>query len=83
MEYDNTNTGTLARNDRKTDEKHADFKGTINVEGREFWLDAYVRARKDGTGKFFSLRVKAKEAAPAPPQKPAKPFSDMDSDIPF
>lgn len=60
-DFDRTNTGILSRNERKTDEKHADFAGSLNVDGVEYFLDAYVRERKDGSGKFFSLRVKRKD----------------------
>jgi hypothetical protein len=31
MTYDNSNSGMLARNDKKETEKHPDFKGSINV----------------------------------------------------
>lgn len=96
-DYDNTNSGILSRNDRKEKETHPDFKGSINIEGREFWLSGWVKTKKDLSGKFFSLSVKLKDAqpqapsaphpqnaAPRAPQKPAgSGFDDMDSDIPF
>ena len=84
MEYDRTNTGLLSRNERKTEPTHADHRGTLNVEGVEYWLDAYVKERNDGSGKFFSLRVKRKEAAKVPvAQRPqSSPFDDID-EIPF
>lgn len=89
--FDNTNRGILSRNDRKEKDTHPDHRGSINVEGVEYWLDAWVNERKDGTGKFFSLSVKRKDkqassSAPAPAPKPSKPssgFDDMDDDIPF
>jgi hypothetical protein len=60
-EYDNTNTGTLFKNDREG--KSANFPeygGSLNVDGQEFWISAWV---KDGKkGKFFSLAIKPKEA---------------------
>ena len=92
QQYDNTNKGILSKNDRKEKDTHADHRGTINVEGVEYWLDAWIKTRKNGSGKFFSLSVKRKEgqsAAPAPraATKPAAPtgsgFDDMDDDIPF
>lgn len=73
--YDNTNTGILSKNDRREKETHAEYKGTINVDGREYWLDAWVKERKDGSGKFFSLKVRAKDAArnaPAPRPDPGR-----------
>lgn len=86
--YDNTNTGIFSHNDRKTDDKHPDFKGQINVDGVEYWLDGWIKERKDGSGRFYSLRVKAKDAPrtspgervsrSAPPKTPG-----LDDDIPF
>jgi hypothetical protein len=73
MSYDNTNSGMLARNDKKETEKHPDFKGSINVDGVEYWLSAWVREGKEGGKmagrKFFSLSVSPKEQTA--PQKKA------------
>jgi hypothetical protein len=85
MAYDNTNTGILSRNDRKEADSHPDFKGQINVAGVDYWLSGWVKERKDGTGKFFSLSVKPKDGKPAPKPAPAKGgggFDDFD-DIPL
>jgi hypothetical protein len=91
MAYDNTNSGILSRNERKTADNHPDFTGQINVAGVDYWLSGWVKERKDGTGKFFSLSVKPKDAprqAAAPTKaSPAKAsssgFDDMDDDVPF
>lgn len=88
MSYDNTNRGVLFKNDRKQAETHADYQGTINVNGQEFYLNAWIK--EGAKGKFFSLSVKPKPAAQAPaPQQPAKSkpkpsaaFDDL-NDIPF
>ena len=59
MAYDNTNRGTLNKNDRKEKPTHADYRGQINISGTDYWLDAWI---KDGPkGKFMSLSVKPKE----------------------
>jgi hypothetical protein len=80
--YDNTNKGILSRNDNRTLDTHPEFKGSINIEGREFWLSAWVKERKDGSGKFFSLSVKPKDGASAP-AAPRQAQADLDDDIPF
>jgi len=88
MSYDNTNSGMLARNDRKEKDTHPDFKGSINVDGKDYWLSAWVKEGKEGGKmagkKFFSLSVSPKDApvsAPVP-QKKATTFEQLDDDIP-
>lgn len=88
--YDNTNRGALFKNDRKTKDTQPGYTGSLNVDGVEYFLDAWVKEGK--SGKFFSVSVKRKDkqdapapraAAPAPAPKPSSGFDDMDSDIPF
>ena len=80
--YDSTNKGILGRNDRKTQDNHPDFSGSINVEGRDYWLSGWIKERKDGSGRFFSLSVKPKDAASAPAASRPAP-ADIDDEIPF
>jgi hypothetical protein len=71
-DYDNSNTGILFRNDRKESEKHADYKGSVNAAGQDFWLDGFVRTSKKDGSKFLSLKLRAKDEVAKP--KPA--FND-------
>ena len=92
-EYDNTNRGLLAKNDRKQGETQPDYTGSININGVEYWLNGWLRVGKTGRlagQKYFSLSVKAKdglpEARPVPKQQQpvTETFSDDDiGDIPF
>ena len=69
MQYDNTNSGVLFRNEKKQTEKHPDFTGSINSEGREFFLSAWVNESKDGKKYFkLSLTPKDEQKQPAPKQ---------------
>ena len=82
MEYDNNNRGSLFKNDRKDDAKFPDYKGSINVEGTEYWLSAWIKLSKDGQ-KFMSLSIKNKNAD-ASLNKPKKGIKqEYDADIPF
>lgn len=90
MSYDNSNSGILARNERKEQTNHPDYTGTINVDGVEYWLSGWVKEGREGTKmegkKFFSLSVRPKEQAPAKPKpQPAKPKTATydDDSIPF
>lgn len=83
MEYDNSNRGSLFKNDRKDDAKFPDYKGSINVDGTDYWLSAWIKISKDGN-KFMSLSVKNKNAdASLQPKKKVKQEQFDDSDLPF
>lgn len=62
-EYDNTNRGALFNNDRKEKETHPDFTGSINVDGKEFWIKGWKKTSKAGN-RFLSLSVDPKEDQP-------------------
>jgi hypothetical protein len=70
MNYDNTNSGIITRNDKQGNESRPDYRGSINVEGREYWLSAWIKTGRDGTKlagqKYMSLSVKPKDEMPAP-----------------
>jgi len=62
MEYDNTNRGSIWMNDKKDTENHPDFKGSLNVNGQEFWVSAWKR--KEGANPkspALSFSIQAKE----------------------
>lgn len=69
--------GSLFKNDRKTEERHPDYKGSFKINGTEYDLAAWVKEGKKG--KFFSLSVKEKQERESPPGNP----SYDGSDIPF
>jgi hypothetical protein len=96
MAFDNTNRGSIWPNKKKRpDKQDADFTGSINVNGVEYWLNAWKRkegASPDSPSLSFTVRPKdeqprqtAQKAAPTRPD----PIStgrnaDMDDDsIPF
>ena len=84
-QFDNTNRGALFRNDKATTDKHPTHTGKINVEGRDYYLNAWVKEGKKG--KFFSLSVKPVDEQPGGHpdrfhnQRGSTP--DLGDDIPF
>lgn len=86
MAYDNTNSGMLARNERRTTDKHPEYSGSINVEGVDYWLSAWVNEGKAGGKmegkKYFSIKLNRKEGGTTT----SRPMSDpgfVSDDIPF
>ena len=58
-EYDNNNTGALFKNkDRKTD-SHPNLRGSITVNGVEYWISSWLKTSKAGE-QFYSLAVQPK-----------------------
>ena len=80
------NSGSLFKNDRKEQDNHPDYAGTIMVDGVEYWLNGWQKKNtRDGTT-FYSLSVKPKEARQDAQNVPANPgFSGgvETDDIPF
>lgn len=74
QQYDNTNKGALFKNDDKRNDKDPDYKGTVNVDGREFWISGWIRTPRDTTKKkFIGFSIKPKDDRPPAPVARAKP----------
>ncbi len=79
-EFDNTNSGVLFKNDKPKSDKSPGYTGTININGVDHWLSAWVKEGKKG--KFFSLSIgDVKEKQSNQPAQPVQP--DINDDIPF
>lgn len=81
MTYDNTNTGVLFKNDKKTSDKAPEYKGKINIGGVEYNLAGWVRKSQNTGDTFLSLKIDTyqQQAASAPIR--VEPMSD--DEIPF
>lgn len=86
-QYDNNLTGIVSKNERKEKDTHPDIRGKCEIDGVHYWIDGWRKERNDGTGSFYSLKFKAKDAPaaqPAPKRAPAPAMDDLDdSSIPF
>ena len=59
------NTGTIFKNDKKTADNQPDYRGKINVEGKELEISLWVRTAQSGV-KYMSAAIKEPYVAPAP-----------------
>ena len=74
------NSGVLFSNDKKDNERAPHYKGNITVDGKDYWLSAWVKEGK--SGKFMGLAVSPKEQQ-AKPSERSKVTNFDDSDMPF
>jgi len=89
MAENKNNSGALFKNDRKQKETEPDYKGTINIEGIEYYLSAWVNESARTGQKYFALKTTPKVATtPATTTAPAQPrpgvvVVDPVDDLPF
>jgi len=85
MSYDNSNKGVLFKNDKKETDKHPDYQGSININGTEHFLSAWINKSKAGNS-YMSLSigsVKENQGGGEKPQEEKKPDEFFDDSIPF
>jgi len=84
--YDNTNKGTLFKNDKGDNPKRPDYQGKINVNGKEMKLAAWIQTPKNGGDKFIAITVSELipkgDFAPKTPTNFLQPAEEAD-EIPF
>lgn len=56
MTYDNTNTGVLFKNEKQS-EKQPDYRGKIDIGGKEYNLAGWVRKSQRTGESFLSLKI--------------------------
>ena len=80
-QYDNTGKGVLFKNTRKEKETHADYTGSININGRDHYLNAWINTSKNGM-KYLSLLI-GKEKAQNESGGGFNPRDDGNDETPF
>jgi hypothetical protein len=83
QQFDNTNRGTLFKNDNAKKETDPVYKGQINVAGTEYWLSAWLKESKKDGKKFFSLSLTPKDRDVQTPTRREIPVQEEDDQIPF
>lgn len=72
--YDNNMRGVLFKNKDKQG-NGPDYKGHCEIDGKQFWMDAWIKTPKAGGDKFMSVSLKpkmAREHAGAPNNPPSR-----------
>jgi len=87
MAFDNTNRGVLFKNE-KTSPSHPDYKGSVDVEGVEYFFSGWIKTAgpnaKNPGSKFLSVSIEKKDAKYLKPKAPPSPGFDFDeSDVPL
>ena len=83
MEYDNTNTGVLFRNETANEEnKQPYMTGKLNVEGKELSIAGWMKESKSGK-KFLSLKVQEPRVKEVPAVNNATTSTTADAEMPF
>jgi uncharacterized protein (DUF736 family) len=59
--YDNNNSGAIFKNDKRETENHPMYKGSLNVEGKEYWVSVWVNTSQKSGQKYMSLKLNPKE----------------------
>ena len=84
MAYDNTNKGALFTNDKKGNESAPDRRGSINIEGKEYWLSGWIKTPKKGGAAFLSISAQPKDEKAGEQEQPQQSGGGgMDDEIPF
>lgn len=84
-QHDNTNRGAIWKNKKKEKDTHPDFTGSLNVDGVEYWVNAWKR-KDDAPGNApalsFSVRPKEDHQNERPKPRVAS-RAELDDEIPF
>jgi len=77
------NSGTLGRNKNKEKDSHPDHRGQCIIDGREYWISAWIKQNNNTGERFFSLAFQPKDAQPARQSSAPTASNIEDDDIPF
>jgi len=78
--------GVLFKNDKKLTDQHPDYTGNITIEGKEYYLSAWVNESARTGQKYFAIKPTPKAPAATPAtasQSPSPIIPDPVDDLPF
>lgn len=80
-EFDNTNRGAIFSNKKREKDSQPHMRGTLNVEGVEYWVSAWTSTAKSGE-RYQSLTVQRKDEVHNKGMEQAKQSFDSQSQQP-
>lgn len=75
------NSGVLFKADKTDNDRSPQYKGNITVDGKDYWISAWIKEGK--SGKFMGLAVAPKEQQAKPSTRSKDTGFDDGSDLPF
>jgi len=79
------NSGAIFKNDRKTADNQPDYRGKINVDGKNWEISLWVKEGSQA-GKYFSAAIKEPYVKPEEIQSTTAKIQSLDElkdDLPF
>lgn len=81
------NSGSLFKNDRKESDRHPDYQGTATIDGKQFYMSAWLKEGRNGKWMSFAFKPKLMSDRGSPPtggrNDPRPSQQDPDDDLPF
>ena len=75
------NSGVLFKSDKIENERSPQYKGNITVDGKDYWISAWIKEGK--SGKFMGLAVSPKEEYKPKTSERSKATNFDSDEMPF
>lgn len=75
------NSGVLFKSDKRENERAPHYRGNITVDGKDYWISAWIKEGK--SGKFMGLAVSPKEEYKPKTSERSKATGFDDESLPF
>lgn len=83
-DYDNTNRGSIWKNAKRETDRHPHLTGTMNVEGKEYWVSAWAKDKNSNPkAPELTFSVKLKDNQPVVEEPVVATTHADDDDLPW
>ena len=82
MSENKINTGAIFKNTKKTAQTHPDYRGVVNVDGKEMEIALWLKESKSGM-KYFSVSLSEPWVKPGGQANDQEPLTPQEDDLPF